>query len=229
MVLEVGEDEVKVIYADYGNTEMVPFARILPIPKHLLQIPFQITRCTLTGRKKYFILDHKWPSLGLCTFVLLNLSFPTFFLGKEHFPPVWPEEAQHAFQTLLSKGVLATVESFDGSANVLSLCLDTKSGRSQLTGIMLDALQDQTKVSQDQSKTSQDQTKTHLSSFSQMPEQTGSSAEAVPHSPQQKSMSVTQTGPEEAPSSTCQTVSTKPVAWTPQLENNTPAPSVPGW
>lgn len=56
VVLDVGENEVKVVYADYGNTEMVPFSRILPISKHLLQIPFQITRCTLTGRKKYFIL-----------------------------------------------------------------------------------------------------------------------------------------------------------------------------
>lgn len=163
--------------------------------------------------------------MALCWTVhicVVNLSFPTFFLGKEHFPPVWPEEVLHTFQTLLSKGVLATVESFDGSANVLSLCLDTKSGRHQLTAIMLDALQDQ-------SKASQDQTKTHLSSFSQMPEQACSSAEAIPHSYQQKSMSVTQMGPEEAPSSTCQTISTEPVAWTPQLEKNTPAPSIPGW
>lgn len=243
VVLEVGENEVKVIYADYGNTEMVPFSRILPIPKHLLQIQFQITRCTLTGRKNNFILDHKWSSVGLCTFRLLNLSFSILFLGKEHFPAVWPEEVQHTFQTLLSKGVLATVESFDGFANVLSLCLDTKSGRRQLTAVMLDALQDQTKVSLDQTKTnqdqtktnqnqtkvSQDQTKTHLSSFSQMPEQTGSSAAVIPHSPQPKSMSVTQMGPEEAPSGTCQIISTEPVAWTPQLEKNTPAPSVPGW
>lgn len=135
---------------------------------------------------------------------------------------MWPEEVQHTFQTLTSKGVLATVESFDGSANVLSLCLDTESGRRQLTAIMLDALQGQTKVSQDQ-------TKTHLSSFGQMPEQTGSSAEVIPHSPQPKPMSVTQMGPEEAPSSTFQSISTAPIACTPQLEKNTPAPSVPGW
>uniref|UniRef100_H2U1B9 Tudor domain containing 1 n=1 Tax=Takifugu rubripes TaxID=31033 RepID=H2U1B9_TAKRU len=123
VVLEGGENEVKVIYADFGNTEMVPFSRILPIPKHLLQLPFQITRCTLTG--------------------------------KEHFPVVWPVELQHTFQSLLSKGVLASVESFDGFANVLSLCLVTETGRLQLTSLILDALQEQAKSSQEQAKSSQ--------------------------------------------------------------------------
>ena len=49
VVLEAGEKELSVIYADYGNTEKVPSSRILPIPGHLLQLPFQITRCTLDG------------------------------------------------------------------------------------------------------------------------------------------------------------------------------------
>lgn len=173
----------------------------------------------------------------------VNKSLSTLFLGKEHFPAVWPEKVQQTFQTLLSMGVLATVESFDGSANVLSLCLDTSSGRRELTAIMLDALQDQTKVSRDQTKVSQDQTKasqdqtkasqdqmkTPISLFRQMREQIGSSAEVGPHSPQPKSLSVTQMGSEEAPSSTCQSTRTEPVAWTPQLEKNIPAPNVPGW
>lgn len=141
---------------------------------------------------------------------------------------MWPEEVQHTFQTLLSKGVLATLESFDGSANVLSLCLDTKSGRREITAIMQDALQDQCKASQDQYMASQDQSN-YLSSFCQKPEETGRSAEVIPLSPQPKSMSETQMGPEEAPSGTCKIISTDPLAWTPKLEKNTPAPSVPGW
>lgn len=56
VVLEVGENEMSVIYADYGNTEKVPFSRIQPIPMHLLQLPFQITRCTLTGKEKGLLL-----------------------------------------------------------------------------------------------------------------------------------------------------------------------------
>lgn len=50
VVLEVGEQEISVLYADYGNTEKIPFSRIVPIPMHLLQLPFQITRCTLAGK-----------------------------------------------------------------------------------------------------------------------------------------------------------------------------------
>ncbi|XP_034415209.1 tudor domain-containing protein 1 [Cyclopterus lumpus] len=113
VVLEVGENETSVIYADYGNTEKVPFSRILPIPMNLLQLPFQITRCTLTG--------------------------------KEHFPAEIPEEVQQMFQNLLLSGVLATVQSFNGSENVLSLTLPTEKGEAHITAMILDALQAQAK------------------------------------------------------------------------------------
>ncbi|XP_061564122.1 tudor domain-containing protein 1 [Cololabis saira] len=108
VVLEVGEKEMSVIYADYGNSEMVPFSKILPIPTHLLELPFQIARCTLTG--------------------------------KEHFPADWPEEVLPMFQTELVNGVLATVQSFDGSANILSLTLPTERGGGNLTAMILDTL-----------------------------------------------------------------------------------------
>lgn len=50
VILEVGEKEVSVLYADYGNSEKVPYSRILPIPSNPLELPFQITRCTLAGK-----------------------------------------------------------------------------------------------------------------------------------------------------------------------------------
>lgn len=88
VVLEGGANEVKVIYADYGNTETVPYSRILPIPKHLLQLPFQISRCTLTGRKHYFILEYyiletttKWSSVDWTVDIYVGkyLSFKSLF------------------------------------------------------------------------------------------------------------------------------------------------------
>ncbi|XP_047464892.1 tudor domain-containing protein 1 isoform X2 [Mugil cephalus] len=109
VVLGVDENEVSVIYADYGNREKVPFSRVLPIPAHLLQVPLQITRCAL--------------------------------IGREHFPAEWPAEVQELFQTLMSSGVLATVHSFDGSYNVLSVSLPIESGGGHLTSMILDALQ----------------------------------------------------------------------------------------
>lgn len=73
VVLEVCENETVVIYADYGNTEKVPFSRILPIPMHLLQLPFQITRCTLTGEEMW--LSFLFSSIsGLTTSGLYNCS-----------------------------------------------------------------------------------------------------------------------------------------------------------
>ncbi|XP_030611149.1 tudor domain-containing protein 1 [Archocentrus centrarchus] len=58
VILEVDENEVSVLYADYGNSEKVPLSRILPIPACLLQLPFQIIRCTLAGKEHF---PAEWP------------------------------------------------------------------------------------------------------------------------------------------------------------------------
>ncbi|KAM9336898.1 tudor domain-containing protein 1 [Symphorus nematophorus] len=181
VVLEVGENEMSVIYADYGNAEEVSFSRILPIPTHLLQLPFQITRCTLTG--------------------------------KDHFPAEWPKEVQQMFQSLLLNGVLATVQSFDGSANVLSLTLPTESGGGHLTAMILDALQAQAKSNPHPSST-------------QRSEQTNSSTgnastTIVPDCPQPKTVPETQRGLENTPATTGQTTIPEPAQWTPQQKKNT--------
>lgn len=51
VVLEVGVSEAKVIYADYGNVEMLPFSRLLPITASYLELPPQIFKCSIAGRK----------------------------------------------------------------------------------------------------------------------------------------------------------------------------------
>uniref|UniRef100_UPI0037E92CC5 tudor domain-containing protein 1 n=1 Tax=Semicossyphus pulcher TaxID=241346 RepID=UPI0037E92CC5 len=180
VALKVGENETSVIYADYGNTEKVPFSRILPITSHLLQLPFQITRCTLTG--------------------------------KEHFPAEWPEETQQAFQSLVLNGVLATVLSFDGSANVLSLTLPTERGGGNLTPMMLDALQAQAKNNPNQCSTQKaDQTDSSTST---------ASIAAVPDCPQPKSI------PENTTASTGLTMTPEPTPCTNQWKKTTPAVSL---
>ncbi|XP_024141314.1 tudor domain-containing protein 1 isoform X1 [Oryzias melastigma] len=108
VILEVGEAEMSVIYADYGNSEKVPVSRILPIPTHLLELPFQITRCALTG--------------------------------SEHFPAEWPPQVQQMFHTELSNDVTATVQSFDGSANVLSVSLSSERGGWNLAAMIQEML-----------------------------------------------------------------------------------------
>ncbi|XP_019738951.1 tudor domain-containing protein 1 isoform X3 [Hippocampus comes] len=71
VVVEVGNNEVAVVYADYGNTENLPVSRILPIPKSLLQLPFMIARCALTGREHFPAL---WPREVLQMFLSLLLD-----------------------------------------------------------------------------------------------------------------------------------------------------------
>lgn len=67
--------------------------------------------------------------------------------GKDQFPAELPEFVLKVFERLLPKSVQATVESYDGSANVLSLITQTDSGRGHLTSAILDALKAQDKSS----------------------------------------------------------------------------------
>lgn len=143
------------------------------------------------------------------------------FEGKEHFPAEWPEEVLQTFQSLLLKGVLATVQSFDGFANVLSLSLHTESGGGQLTAMILDALYAQAK-------------RNPLPSTNQKAEQSDSSLSAAtttvtPHCLPPKAMPETHKGLEDIPVTPGQTVTPESALWTPQQQKNTAALTVNGW
>lgn len=116
VVLEIGKEEISVLYADYGNTEKLPFSRIAPIPKNLLELPFQIIRCTLVGTYIFPAIHTFFKFTALACFHIFPL-----FAGHESFPAEWPEEVLVTFKRLLSEGVVATALHFDGFANVLSL------------------------------------------------------------------------------------------------------------
>ncbi|KAM6104906.1 LOW QUALITY PROTEIN: tudor domain-containing protein 1 [Pterocles gutturalis] len=59
LVLNVCQSEVKVLYADYGNTETLPVSKVLPITDSYLKLPFQ-TNVSLAGIEKA-----EWSSLLL--------------------------------------------------------------------------------------------------------------------------------------------------------------------
>ncbi|KAM9067681.1 tudor domain-containing protein 1 isoform 6-T6 [Sarcophilus harrisii] len=62
IILKVSESEVKVLYADYGNIETLPFSRIQPITTIYLELPFQIIRCSFEGIME---LEGGWSPLVL--------------------------------------------------------------------------------------------------------------------------------------------------------------------
>ncbi|XP_068610958.1 tudor domain-containing protein 1 [Brachionichthys hirsutus] len=179
VVLGVGETEVSVIYADYGNIENVPISRIVPIPMHLLQLPFQITRCTLTG--------------------------------KENFPVVWSEEIIQIFQCLLSNDVFATVESFDGSVNVISLALQPEKGGEQITASILNEFQSRAKSTPSPSPTQ----KVELTDGGA----TCAWAAVEPEYPQAKVMSENQKEPENGTAKPTAAKNPEPARWPPEMTN----------
>ncbi|NXG07303.1 TDRD1 protein, partial [Sakesphorus luctuosus] len=52
VVLETSQSAVKVLYADYGNTETLPLSKLLPISDYFLKVPFQTLKCSLAGIEK---------------------------------------------------------------------------------------------------------------------------------------------------------------------------------
>ncbi|KFP51031.1 Tudor domain-containing protein 1, partial [Cathartes aura] len=52
LVLKASQSVVKVLYADYGNTETLPLSKVLPITDSYLKLPFQTITCSLTGIEK---------------------------------------------------------------------------------------------------------------------------------------------------------------------------------
>nr|XP_014348096.1 PREDICTED: tudor domain-containing protein 1 isoform X6 [Latimeria chalumnae] len=57
IALEASDVEVKVLYVDYGNVEILQLSRILPIQPYHLELPFQIIKCKLSGIE---MLAGKW-------------------------------------------------------------------------------------------------------------------------------------------------------------------------
>ncbi|XP_077358375.1 tudor domain-containing protein 1 [Festucalex cinctus] len=146
VVVEVLDEEVAVIYADYGNSENLAVSRILPIPEHLLQLPFKIARCALTG--------------------------------KEDFPAEWPPDVLRMSLSLLLDGTLATVLSFDGFTNIVTVSLPAEKAGVHLSALILDELESQ-KVRSAQSQSAATEAEQIEGSSTTQPEATPAPHEIV--------------------------------------------------
>ncbi|KAF5896519.1 tudor domain-containing protein 1 isoform X1 [Clarias magur] len=144
IVLEVTSTYASVIYADYGNMELVSVSSLLPIPKALLQHPFQIARCALSE--------------------------------KEHFPTVWPPELLELFGGQMNGKVLASVEHFDGTFNLLNITEGSAEGGSNINDNILRALKNSPSKSNTKSPTQEMRAQGHG------PKQTGSASSDSDHS-----------------------------------------------
>ncbi|KAM9837932.1 tudor domain-containing protein 1 [Aulostomus maculatus] len=131
--------------------------------------------------------------------------------GKEHFPTEWPVQVQQLFQSLELNRVVGTVQSFDGSANILSLTLLPQQGGGGLTTLILDALQAQ---SMSNTCPSAKMTPDHADNST-----SSTSTTAAPECPQPQSTPANRKS-QENPTATI--IPPEPTPQTPQERTNTP-------
>ena len=111
-------------------------------------------------------------------------------------------------------GVLATVQAFDGSANVLSLTLHMESGGGHLSAMIVEALQAQAKSSSPPCT---------IQKVEQVDSSLSASTTAVsPDGQQPESMPEIKRGLED-------TTPTEPAPWGPQQEKSPSAAAANGW
>ncbi|XP_070608766.1 tudor domain-containing protein 1 isoform X2 [Erythrolamprus reginae] len=87
LVLGINVSEVKVVYADYGNVEMLPFSQIRPITARYLQLPFQILKCSLAG---IVGLDGKWSISAIEKLKSLLMNTRVIITVKEVTQNIYP-------------------------------------------------------------------------------------------------------------------------------------------
>lgn len=123
------------------------------------------------------------------------------------------------FKNLLSKGVVATVQDFDGFANVLSLNMYTESDGGHVSAMIMDALRAQV------------ENKLMRTSINRAAEQNdGNPSAAVLVCPQPELIPKTEKGQGGAPDTgTGQTVGPGIGAWASQQDKNTSAVLAIGW
>uniref|UniRef100_A0A8C3PH90 Tudor domain containing 1 n=1 Tax=Calidris pygmaea TaxID=425635 RepID=A0A8C3PH90_9CHAR len=56
LVLKASQSVVKVLFADYGNTETLPLSEVLPITDSYLKLPFQTITCSLLKKHEQILL-----------------------------------------------------------------------------------------------------------------------------------------------------------------------------
>ncbi|KAL7990597.1 hypothetical protein Chor_014027 [Crotalus horridus] len=99
IVLGINESEIKIVYADYGIVEMLPFSRLQPITAPYLQLPFQILKCSLAGNKPTSLffsipdimgLDGKWSISAIEKLKSLLMNASVMITVKEVSQNIYP-------------------------------------------------------------------------------------------------------------------------------------------
>ncbi|XP_066457578.1 tudor domain-containing protein 1 [Eleutherodactylus coqui] len=110
VVLELHGASAKVAYADYGNTEVLPFACLLPMKERFLELPVQLTSCSLADALP---VTERWSPEATCTLtsVLLGadvlITAKSLHAGRYHVSVNKPQEGGvlRVAETLLTDGL----------------------------------------------------------------------------------------------------------------------------
>ncbi|XP_070801572.1 tudor domain-containing protein 1 [Pituophis catenifer annectens] len=125
LVLGINESEVKVVYADYGNVEMLPFSRLRPITAPYLQLPFQILKCSLAG---IMGLDGKWSISAIEKLKSLLMNKHVIITVKEVTQNIYPvivqKKSENCVTDIAEQLIIENLAKYSNNGNQCSKTAD---------------------------------------------------------------------------------------------------------
>ncbi|XP_056385439.1 tudor domain-containing protein 1 isoform X2 [Hyla sarda] len=79
VVLEVHDSSARIAYADYGNVEVLPFSCLLPMKKSFMELPMQLTKCSLAD---VFPVTESWSPEATSTLSSILLGAEVLITAK---------------------------------------------------------------------------------------------------------------------------------------------------
>ncbi|KTG04554.1 hypothetical protein cypCar_00000690 [Cyprinus carpio] len=124
-------------------TNVAKYCSKQPIPNQCHPLPGAACCAQFSGQFHF----HLWITLTSILPITKELLQHPFQIvrcalaGKENFPTVWPNEVLELFGIQLSGGVLASLQGFDGTSNLLTLTQQSGQADTNINSIILGALQ----------------------------------------------------------------------------------------
>ncbi|XP_039208656.1 tudor domain-containing protein 1 isoform X1 [Crotalus tigris] len=148
IILGIHESEIKIVYADYGIVEMLPFSRLQPITAPYLQLPFQILKCSLAD---IMGLDGKWSISAIEKLKSLLMNANVMITVKEVSQNIYPvivqKKSENRVMDIAEQLIIENLAKYSNNGNQCSKttdcsCIELKKQVAKLEQVLYFLLKD---------------------------------------------------------------------------------------